>query len=183
MLKLLAKLSTSGSSTSTPGEELARQLIDEVRPTFYFGEQAQAQITSSVKILTSSSASALEVSTELKEFGQELALNEPTALKANSEDKNDRDCSVQAKGVLEETKGGTLEPTKQVLKPNYAPMWHRESYAGVRILPPGAFKKYKVAHGEKGHSKTFFRCLFVDAATGRECRQVYPKSTRFVVHY
>lgn len=62
-------------------------------------------------------------------------------------------------------------------------MWNRESYAGLKILPTGAYEKFQVQNEVTGRVQTHFRCLFLDTDTGKLCGRSYPKSTSLIVHY
>ena len=56
MEKLLMKMKSQRgpSLASTPSEELEQELAEDLKPTFFFGDKARAQIASSAKILQAS---------------------------------------------------------------------------------------------------------------------------------
>ena len=63
-----------------------------------------------------------------------------------------------------------------------APPTARANYAGLKILPQGAFQKISVPVEGKSICTTHYRCAFVHP-DGATCNATFPKSTSLIVHY
>ena len=53
----------------------------------------------------------------------------------------------------------------------------RQTYAGLKTMPPGSYERFKVMNPADSHLQTYFVCNF------HNCQKVFQKSTSLIVHY
>ena len=81
----------------------------------------------------------------------------------------------------EQSSGASSSPNDLLPRTNMISMrknvTERQTYAGLKTIPPGSYDRFKVLNPAENRLQTYFVCKF------RNCNKVFQKSTSLIVHY